>query len=67
MEADCQWVVLCRFYATHPHKSAKYNPVAHWSVIPKGILSFEFSPDGIHLAIIGMDGTLRVMDHQQER
>ncbi|KAI8344804.1 WD40-repeat-containing domain protein [Chlamydoabsidia padenii] len=58
---------LDRFHATRPHKSAKYNPVSHWSVNEKGIVAFEFSPDGIHLAILGMDGTLLIMDYHQER
>ncbi|KAI8084985.1 uncharacterized protein BX664DRAFT_338261 [Halteromyces radiatus] len=56
-----------QFHATRPHKSAKYNPVSHWSVVEKGVGTFEFSPDGIHLAIVGLDGTLRIMDYHQER
>ncbi|CAO3583080.1 unnamed protein product [Absidia cylindrospora] len=56
-----------QFHAIRPHKSTKYNPVSHWSTIDKGIVTFEFSPDGVHLALIGMDGTLRIMDYHQER
>ncbi|SAL99761.1 hypothetical protein [Absidia glauca] len=41
-----------QFHASRPHKSAKYNPVSHWSALGKGIVAFEFSPDGIHLAIL---------------
>ncbi|CAO3644329.1 unnamed protein product [Cunninghamella blakesleeana] len=56
-----------QFHVTRPHKSAKYNPVSHWFVNEKGIQNFEFSPDGNHVAIVGLDGTLRIVDYRQER
>ncbi|CAO3624236.1 unnamed protein product [Cunninghamella echinulata] len=56
-----------QFHVTKPHKSAKYNPVAHWFINEKGVQNFEFSPDGNHVAITGLDGTLRIIDYRQER
>ncbi|SAL95558.1 hypothetical protein [Absidia glauca] len=56
-----------QFHATRPHKSTKYNPVSHWSANQKGIMAFDFSPDGVHLAVLGKDGTLRIINYHQER
>ncbi|KAI8067151.1 WD40-repeat-containing domain protein [Gongronella butleri] len=56
-----------QFHVTRPHKNAKYNPVSHWSVNDQGVSGFAFSPDGVYLAIVGLDGTLRIVNYMQER
>ncbi|KAI8328350.1 WD40-repeat-containing domain protein, partial [Blakeslea trispora] len=55
------------FTAFRPHKSPKYNPVSFWKMSSKGLTDFAFSPDGIHLAVTGMDGQMRVIDFRNER
>lgn len=30
-------------------------------------MAFDFSPDGVHLAVLGKDGTLRIINYHQER
>ncbi|KAI8984769.1 WD40-repeat-containing domain protein [Mycotypha africana] len=52
---------------TKPDKGSKYNPVAHWQVSHKGISAFSFSPDGRHIAMVGKDGLMRVIDYADER
>ncbi|KAG1151250.1 hypothetical protein G6F37_000312 [Rhizopus arrhizus] len=56
-----------QFYATRPHKSSKYNPISYWKVSKEGLTDFSFSPDGIHLALTGSDGQLRIVDYRNER
>ncbi|KAG0169806.1 hypothetical protein DFQ30_003212 [Apophysomyces sp. BC1015] len=52
-----------------PHKNSKYNPVSHWRISEKGVSgsAFSFSPDGCHVAIVGQDGLLRIVDYRTER
>ncbi|KAI8072152.1 WD40-repeat-containing domain protein [Gilbertella persicaria] len=59
--------VESQFTALRPHKSSKYNPVSCWKISTKGLTDFAFSPDGVHLAVTGVDGQLRVIDFRNER
>ncbi|KIX03965.1 uncharacterized protein Z518_07518 [Rhinocladiella mackenziei CBS 650.93] len=43
------------------------NPVACWKISSQGITDFAFSPDSKHLAVVGDDGYLRIIDYLQER
>ncbi|KAF9947938.1 hypothetical protein BGZ72_010140 [Mortierella alpina] len=54
------------FHVTRP-KHSKHNPIAHWQVCKKPITAFAFSPDLQHVAVVGMDGGLRIIDFQQGR
>ncbi|KAI8379722.1 catabolite repression protein creC [Radiomyces spectabilis] len=56
-----------QFQASKPHRNTKYNPVSHWRVNTKGVSAFEFSPNGEHVAVVGMDGQLRIINYQKER
>ncbi|KAF9435391.1 hypothetical protein BGZ76_006398, partial [Entomortierella beljakovae] len=54
------------FHVTRP-KNNKYNPISHWQVTKKPITAFAFSPDLQHVAVVSMDGYLRVIDFRNER
>ncbi|KAF9357123.1 hypothetical protein BGX26_004240 [Mortierella sp. AD094] len=54
------------FHVTRP-KHGKYNPISHWQVTKKPITAFAFSPDLQHVAVVSMDGCLRVIDFRSER
>ncbi|RUP50936.1 hypothetical protein BC936DRAFT_137062 [Jimgerdemannia flammicorona] len=56
-----------RLHVTRPQKNNKHNPVAHWQVSKKAITAFAFSPDLQHVAVVGMDGLLRVIDWEKEK
>ncbi|KAG0169506.1 hypothetical protein DFQ30_003564 [Apophysomyces sp. BC1015] len=56
-----------QFHVTKPQKHSKHNPVSHWRVSAKGVAAFAFSPDGLHIATVGKDGYLRIIDYSQER
>lgn len=45
----------------------KSNPVACWRISNHTITDFAFSPDSKHLAVVGDDGYLRIIDYPQER
>jgi catabolite repression protein CreC len=45
----------------------KANPVACWKISNQTISDFAFSPDSKHLAVVGEDGLLRIIDYPQER
>ncbi|OAP55266.1 hypothetical protein AYL99_10239 [Fonsecaea erecta] len=45
----------------------KANPVACWRISNQNITDFAFSPDNKHLAVVGDDGYLRIIDYPQER
>lgn len=45
----------------------KANPVACWRISNQAITDFAFSPDSKHLAVVGDDGYLRIIDYLQER
>jgi catabolite repression protein CreC len=45
----------------------KANPVACWKISNQTITGFAFSPDSRHLAVVGDDGYLRMIDYPQER
>ncbi|KAJ2961583.1 hypothetical protein NQZ79_g3116 [Umbelopsis isabellina] len=47
--------------------SHKCNPVSHWSVSKKPVHAFAFSPDFQHVAIVGLDGRLRIIDFLTEK
>ncbi|TPX45366.1 hypothetical protein SeMB42_g04028, partial [Synchytrium endobioticum] len=55
------------FYVSKPPKTHKYNPLAFWQVGKKPITALSFSPDLQHVAIVSMDGCLRVIDYEAER
>jgi WD40 repeat protein len=42
------------------------NPVAYWKVCHQRINAIEFSPDGMHLAMVSGDGRLRIIDFHKE-
>ncbi|KAG0187443.1 hypothetical protein DFQ28_006325 [Apophysomyces sp. BC1034] len=50
-----------QFHVTKPQKHSKHNPVSHWRVSAKGVA------DGLHIATVGKDGYLRIIDYSQER
>ncbi|KAG2181848.1 hypothetical protein INT44_008664 [Umbelopsis vinacea] len=54
---------------TKPHVRGahKCNPVSHWSVSKNSILAFAFSPDFQHVAVVGLDGRLRIIDYIDEK
>ncbi|KAK3825813.1 MAG: WD40-repeat-containing domain protein [Benniella sp.] len=54
------------FHVTRP-KHNKHNPVSHWQVSSKPITAFAFSPDLQHVAVVSMDGNLRIIDLRTER
>ncbi|KAG2227191.1 hypothetical protein INT45_008435 [Circinella minor] len=49
-----------------PKISMKCNPVTHWTLSSKPIKAFAFSPDCQHVAVVGLDGLLRVINFVQE-
>ncbi|KAG0088323.1 hypothetical protein BGZ93_010479, partial [Podila epicladia] len=55
-----------RFHVTRP-KHGKHNPISHWQVSKKPITAFASSPDLQHVAVVGLDGGLRVIDIHTER
>mgnify|MGYP000389097164 CR=1 FL=1 len=46
---------------------SKVNPVSHWKVSKSKITDMAFSPDASLLALTSEDGSLRIVDVQQER
>ncbi|GAA5817344.1 hypothetical protein MFLAVUS_010888 [Mucor flavus] len=46
--------------------SMKSNPVSHWKLSNRSITAFAFSPDCQHVAIVGHDGLLRVVNFLHE-
>ncbi|KAI8070410.1 WD40-repeat-containing domain protein [Gongronella butleri] len=48
-------------------KQAKHNPVSHWKLSGQSITAFAFSPDCQHVAVVGLDGYLRVINYLQEK
>ncbi|KAL7317078.1 hypothetical protein PS15m_003479 [Mucor circinelloides] len=59
--------VESQFNAFRPHRSNKYNPVSVWKISDKGLTDFAFAPDGMHLAITGVDGQMRIIDYRNEK
>ncbi|ORZ14277.1 WD40-repeat-containing domain protein [Lobosporangium transversale] len=53
------------FQVTRP--KGKHNPISHWQVSKKPITAFAFSPDLQHVAVVSMDGCLRIIDFRNER
>ncbi|CAO0803166.1 unnamed protein product [Mucor circinelloides] len=49
-----------------PKTSFKCNPVSHWKLSNQSITAFAFSPDCQHVAIVGHDGLLRVVNFLHE-
>jgi WD40 repeat protein len=47
-------------------QAQKTNPVAYWKVCHQRINAIEFSPDGMHLAMVSGDGCLRIIDFHKE-
>ncbi|CAG8551522.1 2620_t:CDS:2 [Diversispora eburnea] len=54
------------FRVTKPSKNTKHNPVSYWQVSKKAITAFAFSPDCQHVAIVSMEGCLRIIDFVKE-
>ncbi|KAJ9078128.1 hypothetical protein DSO57_1009828 [Entomophthora muscae] len=56
------------FNVTRPSAktNAKHNPQVHWQVSTKSISSFAFSPDFQLVAVVSLDGGLRVIDFTEE-
>lgn len=48
-------------------QNQRTNPVACWKISNQAIMDFAFSPDSKHLAVVGDDGFLRIIDYLQER
>ncbi|KAL0085727.1 WD40-repeat-containing domain protein [Phycomyces blakesleeanus] len=55
------------FHASKFHKNSRHNPVSHWRVSDKSITAFAFSPNGMHVATVGYDGILRIIEFKTER
>ncbi|KAI9469659.1 MAG: WD40-repeat-containing domain protein [Benjaminiella poitrasii] len=47
--------------------ASKCNPVSHWKLSNQAITAFAFSPDCQHVAVVGHDGLLRVINFLQDR
>ncbi|BFZ56666.1 hypothetical protein PYCC9005_003714 [Savitreella phatthalungensis] len=45
----------------------KNNPVSYLSISRQAITDFALSPDSIHVAVVGDDGCLRIIDYRQEK
>jgi WD40 repeat protein len=45
----------------------KTNPVACWKISNHNLTDLAFSPDSRHLAVVGDDGYLRIIDYLQEK
>ncbi|KAI7902357.1 WD40-repeat-containing domain protein [Cokeromyces recurvatus] len=56
-----------QFHPIRPHRSNKYNPVSFWRISKQGLTDIAFSPDGVYMALTGMDGQLRIIDYRSER
>lgn len=48
-------------------RNQKANPVACWKLSNQRINGFAFSPDCKHLAVVGEDGSLRIIDYLKEQ
>ena len=48
-------------------KNQKSNPVASWKISNHKITAFAFSPDSRHLAVVGEDGSLRIINYLNEK
>ncbi|KAI8096601.1 WD40-repeat-containing domain protein [Halteromyces radiatus] len=47
--------------------AAKCNPVSHWKLSNQSITAFAFSPDCQHVAVVGLDGYLRIINYVNEK
>lgn len=56
------------FHVTRPSAktNSKHNPQSHWQVSSKNISAFAFSPDFQLVAVVSLDGGLRVIDFTEE-
>ncbi|KAI9184093.1 hypothetical protein H9P43_003146 [Blastocladiella emersonii ATCC 22665] len=61
------------FEVIKPRKGHKHNPLSVWRMgkfvhgAGKAVTDMAFSPDGAHLAVVGLDGCLRVINYHEER
>ncbi|KAI9319659.1 WD40-repeat-containing domain protein [Dichotomocladium elegans] len=46
--------------------STQSNPISHWKISTKSVTAFAFSPDDQHVAVVGSDGLLRVINFVHE-
>ncbi|RKP05411.1 WD40-repeat-containing domain protein [Thamnocephalis sphaerospora] len=56
-----------RFHVTRAPKGSKHNPTSYWQVSPRAVSAFAISPDCQHVAIVSMDGCLRIVDLIDEK
>ncbi|OBZ84475.1 hypothetical protein A0J61_07472, partial [Choanephora cucurbitarum] len=49
-----------------PKVSLKHNPVSCWKLSDKPLTAFAFSPDCQHVAVVGLDGLLRIINFVHE-
>ncbi|KAI8379512.1 WD40-repeat-containing domain protein [Radiomyces spectabilis] len=56
-----------RISKTAPKMALKCNPVSHWKLSDKSITAFAFSPDCQHVAVVGLDGLLRIINFIHEK
>ncbi|KAG0174758.1 hypothetical protein DFQ30_002951 [Apophysomyces sp. BC1015] len=56
-----------RFRVTKPPPKSKCNPISHWQVSDKPITAFAFSPDCQHVAVVSLDGALRIINFVHEQ
>jgi WD40 repeat protein len=56
-----------KFQVIRAPKGSKHNPTSYWQVSPSAITAFAISPDCQHIAIVSMDGCLRVVDLIEEK
>ncbi|ORZ38874.1 WD40-repeat-containing domain protein [Catenaria anguillulae PL171] len=65
--------VADEFEVNRPRKAHKHNPLAVIRLgrfvhgCGKAISDMAFSPDGLHLAVTGLDGCLRIINFKEER
>ncbi|PVV00675.1 hypothetical protein BB560_004931 [Smittium megazygosporum] len=74
---DLSWSSSIKNYQFNPitpssfqkvaNRPAKSNPLNIWKLSDCSLLDFSFSPDCRHMALVGKDGYLRVIDYLAER
>lgn len=65
IEDDDHWTLVITKSVNSANQKA--NPVACWKISNQSIPDFAFSPNSKHLAVVGDDGYLRVIDYLQEK
>ncbi|OMJ27588.1 Catabolite repression protein creC [Smittium culicis] len=54
-------------FETFENSKFKSNPISLWKLSESSITDFSFSPDCVHLAAVGKDGYLRVINYKKKQ